>query len=430
MSASYEVRGNVAVITMNNPPVNGLGFATRQGIAAGLEQAAADPAVKAVVLSYYVNGRLTGPSTIASSESTTLEVAYVKPDGPVPSATMQLQKLYTSGWATVATFPITDGSATTTLAPNRTTDYRVANHDASRVSRTIRVTVKEPLPTSFTIEGSGFGHGVGMPQYGAYGAAKDGMTSTEILEYFYTDTNVSTRDTKKSIAVQILGPDPYSFSGYGDSRTSTTFRVLDDANWRIRDANDMAGAIEGTDSVTLSVDGTEVTADDGAQSVTAATLKIFWSGTRDWDGNGEDGVARLGGAQGEYRHGYFTASVIDGKLNVVNILLLNTEYLYGLAEMPSSWGLNGGTSALAAQAIAGLVGEYNPLLRRVVLVDVAASLALVAAGLLVGDPGWSVRGLPVGEAIAAGRVVTGTAEFDPTGRLNGPVAATFSLGQP
>ena len=50
MSASYEVRGNVAVITMNNPPVNGLGFATRQGIAAGLEKAAADPAVRAVVL--------------------------------------------------------------------------------------------------------------------------------------------------------------------------------------------------------------------------------------------------------------------------------------------------------------------------------------------------------------------------------------------
>jgi 3-hydroxyacyl-CoA dehydrogenase len=50
MSASYEVRGSVAVITMNNPPVNGLGFATRQGLAAGLEQAWADPAVKAVVI--------------------------------------------------------------------------------------------------------------------------------------------------------------------------------------------------------------------------------------------------------------------------------------------------------------------------------------------------------------------------------------------
>lgn len=308
---------------------------------------------KVTVLDYYVNAELTGPATIASTGSTTIEVDYVKPDGPVPAATLSLQKLYSSGWTTVKTFTVTDGEATLTLEPNRTTDYRVVNYNASAVSRTIGVTVKDPLPTSFTIEGSGFGHGVGMPQYGAYGAAKDGMTSTEILEYFYTDTNVSTRDTKKSIAVQILGPDPYSFSGYGDSRTSTTFRVLDDANWRIRDANDLSSAIEGTDSVTLSVDGTQVTADDGTQSVTAATLKIFWSGTRDWDGNGEDGVARLGGAQGEYRHGYFTVSVIDGKLNVVNILLLNTEYLYGLAEMPSSWGLNGGKSALAAQAIAG-----------------------------------------------------------------------------
>jgi len=50
MSATYEVHGPVAVITMNNPPVNGLGFATRQAIAAGLDAAAADPAVKAVVV--------------------------------------------------------------------------------------------------------------------------------------------------------------------------------------------------------------------------------------------------------------------------------------------------------------------------------------------------------------------------------------------
>ena len=39
-------------------------------------------------------------------------------------------------------------------------------------------------------------------------------------------------------------------------------------------------------------------------------------------------------------------------------------------------------SMLSFVAIAGLVGEYNPLLRRVVLTDVAASVALVAAGLL------------------------------------------------
>jgi hypothetical protein len=39
-------------------------------------------------------------------------------------------------------------------------------------------------------------------------------------------------------------------------------------------------------------------------------------------------------------------------------------------------------SMLAFVAIAGSVGDYNPLLRRVVIVDVAASLALVAAAVL------------------------------------------------
>ena len=50
MSADYEVRGSTAVITMNNPPVNGLGHATRSGIFDGLKKALADGAVKAVVI--------------------------------------------------------------------------------------------------------------------------------------------------------------------------------------------------------------------------------------------------------------------------------------------------------------------------------------------------------------------------------------------
>jgi 3-hydroxyacyl-CoA dehydrogenase len=50
MTAEYKVHGDVAVITMNNPPVNGLGMATRQGLTAGLEKANADAAVKAIVI--------------------------------------------------------------------------------------------------------------------------------------------------------------------------------------------------------------------------------------------------------------------------------------------------------------------------------------------------------------------------------------------
>src|SRR5471030_1044937 len=50
MSASYEVRGAIAVITLNNPPVNGLGYETRKAVAEGLERAEDDAAVKAVVI--------------------------------------------------------------------------------------------------------------------------------------------------------------------------------------------------------------------------------------------------------------------------------------------------------------------------------------------------------------------------------------------
>ncbi|MEO8010264.1 MAG: enoyl-CoA hydratase/isomerase family protein, partial [Dokdonella sp.] len=50
MSASYKLHGNVAVITMDNPPVNGLGFATRRGLAKGIERAHANKRIKAIVI--------------------------------------------------------------------------------------------------------------------------------------------------------------------------------------------------------------------------------------------------------------------------------------------------------------------------------------------------------------------------------------------
>lgn len=50
MGASYEVRGQIAVITLNNPPVNGLGHATRLAVAEGVEKAENDAAIKAIVI--------------------------------------------------------------------------------------------------------------------------------------------------------------------------------------------------------------------------------------------------------------------------------------------------------------------------------------------------------------------------------------------
>lgn len=50
MTAEYKVHGDVAVITLSNPPVNGLGHSTRLAITQGLDKANADAAVKAIVI--------------------------------------------------------------------------------------------------------------------------------------------------------------------------------------------------------------------------------------------------------------------------------------------------------------------------------------------------------------------------------------------
>src|ERR1700704_5337473 len=49
-TADYSVRDSIAVITLNNPPVNGLGNALRAAIMEYLKKAEGDPAVKGAVL--------------------------------------------------------------------------------------------------------------------------------------------------------------------------------------------------------------------------------------------------------------------------------------------------------------------------------------------------------------------------------------------
>ncbi|MEO8408665.1 MAG: enoyl-CoA hydratase-related protein, partial [Oxalobacteraceae bacterium] len=50
MTAEYQVHSAVAVITLNNPPVNGLGLSTRSALVDGIKKALADDAVKAVII--------------------------------------------------------------------------------------------------------------------------------------------------------------------------------------------------------------------------------------------------------------------------------------------------------------------------------------------------------------------------------------------
>src|SRR5512140_3148937 len=94
MSADYEVKGVIAVITMNNPPVNGLGHATRSGIFDGVKKALADKAVKAIVITgagrAFSGGadikEFNTPKTFAEPNLLTVIEAIEKADKPVVAA--------------------------------------------------------------------------------------------------------------------------------------------------------------------------------------------------------------------------------------------------------------------------------------------------------------------------------------------------------
>jgi len=56
--------------------------------------------------------------------------------------------------------------------------------------KSTKITKINILKGKVTFHGNGFGHGVGLCQYGAYGMAQAGFSALEIVNAYYPDTNV------------------------------------------------------------------------------------------------------------------------------------------------------------------------------------------------------------------------------------------------
>src|SRR6266516_3350255 len=56
----------------------------------------------------------------------------------------------------------------------------------------------DPAARMFTFFGSGWGHGVGLSQWGAYGLAVDGWTHQRILTHFYSGATVGSLSQEKT----------------------------------------------------------------------------------------------------------------------------------------------------------------------------------------------------------------------------------------
>ena len=70
------------------------------------------------------------------------------------------------------------------------------SEDNSGLTKLFDFSSDDKYPISFKFIGGGFGHGVGMSQYGAYNLAKQGKKYPEILKYYYSDIKISTMPKK------------------------------------------------------------------------------------------------------------------------------------------------------------------------------------------------------------------------------------------
>ncbi|MFP5298227.1 MAG: SpoIID/LytB domain-containing protein [Actinomycetota bacterium] len=87
------------------------------------------------------------------------------------------------------------------------------------------------------VTGRGWGHGVGMSQWGAEGLARRGGSYTEILSHYYTGIDISEIDTSSPIDVGVAwGLNPVSVTGSFDVYDGRGRRIVKGAlgTWRFR----------------------------------------------------------------------------------------------------------------------------------------------------------------------------------------------------
>jgi stage II sporulation protein D len=180
----------------------------------------------------------------------------------------------------------------------------------------------------FTIRGAGFGHGVGMSQYGAMGYASHGWDYKAILGHYYSDTELGVLKAPRDVRVLLQstsGSAAFSGASRAAGRTlspSKTYYARGRA----------AGQVELRDSRGRSL------------ATVPAPLRATGPGVltlRGRAGNGRTNGTYRGAL--EFRGGTF------GGVNAINALPID-EYVKGVIplESPASWPLE----ALKAQAVA------------------------------------------------------------------------------
>jgi SpoIID/LytB domain protein len=198
----------------------------------------------------------------------------------------------------------------------------------------------KPAAGSFTIRGAGWGHGYGMSQWGAYGAAEKGRSWQQILAFYYPGTTLKPMPKGTTIKVWV------------SADTDNDLRVRPAKGLKVSDANGHSltlptGPNYSRWRITRSGAGYRLShrTPTGYRTLATRLDTSTWSFSTPAD---QVTVALPGGSTRAYRGSIALAKRGTGGRTVNRVLL--EDYVRGVvpAEMPTSWAAH----AVRAQAVA------------------------------------------------------------------------------
>lgn len=197
--------------------------------------------------------------------------------------------------------------------------------------------------TSYRFNGSGWGHGIGLSQYGAFGLAQDGWGPARIVKHYYANTSVQRRDPPKNrFRVGLL-----------QGRRSFTLNVQrGKAVLRLASGRVIERVRAGASRTVIIARGRYRIRRPGGGVVKG---RLWGSAKNPLEirlKNG--GVVRVP----EWGHGagrgLLRLKIVGSRSAHLVAVVPSEQYLYGLGEVPSSWPM----ASLKAQAIAARSYAY------------------------------------------------------------------------
>lgn len=218
--------------------------------------------------------------------------------------------------------------------------------------------------TQFTVNGGGWGHGIGLSQYGARGYARDGWSAEKIIKHYYQGTRLVTMPTQK-VKVNLDAASGSRSQWWIKAGSTTVLSV------KLNSDPDNLIKLDTANSYWIVTEGGKTKVCQNKRTVDSATGSVKNSpGTVLKTFSGEcyasaGGFVQMVGTSGPFSHSgviwrgtihFRPTSTTSNTSRAINYVDLE-QYLYGVVprESPSSWE----AAALQAQAIAARSYAYQ-----------------------------------------------------------------------